>query len=249
MFATYNLINRNILPWLCWLGCIYSVVTLFSIHSSASHSSTESHVQNVAGNPTDVWYQPSAINTRYPTLISSTHWDFDYSAIEALLTQIHSRESFNNNQPNSTMTLAASDAELFSKAIQSLPKNLSAASLQRIQFLITKGFPDDIGHPLAKVTIAFYQLQSTTDTHTEHKPADLPKHEYTQLADKMLAFKNKADRQDHFLGKDVAHQLFGKQRAIAYYLLQRRAIKEDTQLSSEQKIKQLKSLKDTLAND
>lgn len=193
------------------------------------------------GNPTDAWHQPSVINTRYPALISSTQWNFDYSGIETLLAQIHSRSRFNHNQKNNTIGFTTTDAERFSKAIQSLPDNLSAASLQRIQFLITKGFPDDIGHQLAKVTIGFYQLQSTTDTRAEHKP--------TQLADKVLAFKNKVDRQDHFLGKDVAHQLFGKQRSISYYLLQRRAIKEDTQLSSEQKRKRLQSLKNTLAND
>ena len=193
------------------------------------------------GNPADAWHQPSVINTRYPTLISSTQWNFDYSGIETLLAQIHSRARFNHNQKKNTIEFTTTDAERFSKAIQSLPDNLSAASLQRIQFLITKGFPDDIGHQLAKVTIGFYQLQSTTDTRTEHKP--------TQLADKVLAFKNKVDRQDHFLGKEVAHQLFGKQRSISYYLLQRRAIKEDTQLSSEQKRKRLQSLKNTLAND
>ena len=198
------------------------------------------------GDPTNVWYQPSIIDSRYPTLISPNNWDFDYSTIEALLVQIHSRKRFNNNQPNNsqpnnTMTFTADDAELFSKAIQSLPKNLSAVSLQRIQFLIAKEFPDDIENQLAKLTVGFYQLQSATDTRAEHKP--------TQLADKMLTFKNKVDRQDHFLGKDTAHQLFGKQRAISYYLLQRRAIKENTQLSSEQKTKKLQSLKNTLAND
>ncbi len=241
MFVTYNLINRNILSWLCWLGCLYSAVTLFSIHSSARLASTESNAQNIMGNPTNVWYQPSIINSRYPTLISPNNWDFDYSTIEALLDQIHSRKRFNNSQPNNTMTFTADDAELFSKAIQSLPKNLSAVSLQRIQFLIAKEFPDDIENQLAKLTVGFYQLQSATDTRAEHKP--------TQLADKMLTFKNKVDRQDHFLGKDTAHQLFGKQRAISYYLLQRRAIKENTQLSSEQKTKKLQSLKNTLAND
>jgi hypothetical protein len=198
------------------------------------------------GNPTNVWYQPSIINSRYPTLISPNNWNFDYSAIEALLLQIHSRKRFNNNQPNNsqpnnTMTFTADDAELFSKAIQSLPKNLSAVSLQRIQFLIAKEFPDDIENQLAKLTVGFYQLQSATDTRAEHEP--------TQLADKMLTFKNKVDSQNHFLGKDTAHQLFGKQRAISYYLLQRRAIKENTQLSSEQKTKKLQSLKNTLAND
>ncbi len=74
-------------------------------------------------------------------------------------------------------------------------------------------------------------------------------HEHTQLSNKIFTFKNKTDRQNHFLGKDIAHQLFGKQRAISYYLLQRRAIKENTQLSSEQKTKKLQSLKNTLAND
>jgi len=206
------------------------------------------------GNPTNVWYQPSIINSRYPTLISPNNWGFDYSAIEALLLQIHSRKRFNNNQPNNsqpnnTITFTADDAELFSKAIQSLPKNLSAVSLQRIQFLIAKEFPRDIGNQLAKLTVGFYQLQSATDTHTVHKPTDLPRHEHTQLANKILTFKNKTDRQNHFLGKDIAHQLFGKQRAISYYLLQRRAIKENTQLSSEQKTKKLQSLKNTLAND
>ena len=223
------MINPNRISWLCLIAFAYTIVTLWSIHGDLSSRFTREQSDN--------WQQPIATNTLFPSAISAQQWHFDYESTENILANVKlsdTRELLFNPGLVSILT----------KVTDSLPQDMSEQGLQRIGFLISKSF-SHLPHEAKKLTdvvINFYYLQ-----HASNKVQPVEKN--TQSARNQLKkFLEKEIRQNYYLGKDVATQLFGKQRTITRYLLERKVIKENPELNTHQKKQQLDALSNPMFN-
>lgn len=193
---------------------MYTSVTLWSIHGDLL---------------------PTQANPLFPNPSSPQQWHFDYETAERILTEVKFSK-------NGELLINPELAEILSKAVNSLPKEMNNEALQRIDFLIAMSFPN---HPqaaktLAKLLINYYHLQYAT---TSASSTDSNSH---STDNKLTAFLKKESLENHYLGEDNAAQLFGKQRSITRYLLERKAIKENTDLNPLQKNQQLNMLKNPL---
>jgi hypothetical protein len=221
MYAIYNLIIHNRVLWLCWAVLIYAVFTLWSIHTDLQPALTHNNQRN--------WQQPIATDTKFPFPISAQQWHFDFEVTQSILGKVklsHSNKLLLNQELVAVLTLA----------VDSLPKEMSGKALQQAAFLIAKGLTGAAGEKLSVVFINYYQLQQATNKVKESRVN-------FDLTDNYSIFKATTERQNYYLGHEVAHQLFGKKRIITGYLYKRKAIKENSNLSHKQKKKQLHTLK------
>jgi hypothetical protein len=90
-------------------------------------------------------------------------------------------------------------------------------ALKRLAFLVSKGAPAThtaAGTNLATLLLNYYHLRYAEIK--QLKTTD-------KLATFQARFLNKVELQNHYLGKEIATQFFGKQRSTTRYLLERRA--------------------------
>jgi hypothetical protein len=230
------LINPNRVAWLCLIACIYTTVTLWSIHGDLTSGLT--HEQ------TDDWQQPVAANTLFPNIISAQQWHFDYESIENILTNV---ELSNTGE----LLINPGLVNILTKVTNSLPPDMSEHALQRIGLLISKSF-SHLPHTEKKLTdvlINFYHLQYAENTDHSVENKDHSAENNTQSTrGKLKALLAEEARQNYYLGKNVASQLFGKQQGITRYLLERKVIKENSALSTQQKKRQLNALSYSMLN-
>lgn len=204
------MISHKRISWLCLLASTYAAVTLWSIHADFS--------PELSIDQKDGWHQPIAANDLFQEPISIQQWHFDYEVTEKILTQV---TLASNGEP-----LLNSDlAKTLTKAVNSLPENLDDTELKRIAFLVSKNFPDLNPTP-EKNNITEAQLSTLLVNYYHLKSAE---RNLDKLIDKQFTFQDRflatVARQNHYLSTDVATQLFGKQRSITRYLLERRAIR------------------------
>lgn len=223
MYVTYDLISPNRISWLCLLAFGYSSVTLWSIHGDLPAA--------LASSAKAEWQQPVSVNTLFPSPISRQQWHFDYAVIEQILGSVKLNSS-------GELLLNTELAKHLATATVSLPHNMNDKALQRIAFLISKSFPHipEEGNTLATLLINYYHLQSATEKDQTLVKSPL------NIAEKFSAFLQENARQNHYLGEEVAIQLFGENRDIKRYLLERKVIKENVDLSPYQKIQQLNAV-------
>ena len=221
------MINRNRVTWLFLLAFVYTTITLWSIHGDLSTT--------LANGASANWRQPILANALYPDPISMQQWHFDYAAIEHILAKVKFSK-------NSKLLLNPKLAENLAEAVASLPQNMNDRALQRMAFLVSMSLPylPKEAEKLATLLISYYHLQYAT-----HKAHSIEK-DLLKTTDKLQAFLQKEALQNHYLGESVATQLFGKQRTITRYLLERKAIKENLNLTSQQKQHLLHALKNPL---
>jgi hypothetical protein len=223
------LINPNRVAWLCLIACAYTTVTLWSIHGDLPSRLT--HEQ------TDDWQQPVAANTLFPNVISAQQWHFDYESIENILATV--KFSYTGK-----LLINPELVSILTKVIDSLPQDMSEQALQRIGFLISKSFSHrpNIAKKLTNVLINFHHLHyAQNKIHTAANSTQ-------NTQEKLTAFLGKEARRNQYLGKEVASQLFGKQQDITRYLLERKIIKENTALNTQQKKQQLGALSNPILN-
>lgn len=192
------------------MASTYAAVTLWSIHADFS--------PELSIDQKDGWHQPIAANDLFQEPISIQQWHFDYEVTEKILTQV---TLASNGEP-----LLNSDlAKTLTKAVNSLPENLDDTELKRIAFLVSKNFPDLNPTP-EKNNITEAQLSTLLVNYYHLKSAE---RNLDKLIDKQFTFQDRflatVARQNHYLSTYVATQLFGKQRSITRYLLERRAIR------------------------
>lgn len=178
---------------------------------------------------------PPLANTLFPNPNAPQQWHFDYEAAELILAKV----TFTDK---GELLLNPELAKILSKAIDSLPKQLNDEALQRINFLLAMSFPKRTraAEELGRLLINYYHLQYavTQASSTDHKSSN--------TRDKLAAFLETVARENHYLGEDNATLLFGEQRSITRYLLERKIIKENATLNQQQKIQQLNRLKKPL---
>ena len=171
-------------------------------------------------------------NSLFPNPISPQQWHFNYEAAELILAKIKFTDK-------GELLVNPELAKILSKAVDSLPKQMNDEALLRIDFLVSMSFPHrpQAAKKLAKLLINYYHLQYavTQASSTENKSAN--------TRDKLAIFLETEALENHYLGEDNATQLFGEQRSITRYLLERKSIKENTQLNQQQQKQQLNRLK------
>jgi len=195
---------------------------------------TELHKTLPSDNKTN-WHQPSAANALFSNPISADQWHFDYEVTE----KIFSKATLNGSGEllvNSTL------ADVLKEAVDSLPQNMNGKALNRVSFLVSKGLPGVPGKKLASVFVNYYYLQQASALAASSEKSG------SELSVRRSAFQAMIERQDYYLGADVAVQLFGRQRGITRYLYQRREIKENASLNHRQKQKLLNTLQNNRKN-
>ena len=172
------------------------------------------------------------VNSLFPNPISPQQWHFNYEAAELILAKIKFTDK-------GELLVNPELAKILSKAVDSLPKHMNDEALQRIDFLVAMSFPHrpQAAKKIAKLLINYYHLQYavTQASSTENKS--------TNARDKLAIVLETEALENHYLGEDNATQLFGEQRSITRYLLERKSIKENSQLNQQQKTQQLNRLK------
>ncbi len=220
------MIIHNRVAWLCWPAFIYAAVTLWGIHTDLQP--TLSHVGIGGVDGMGDWQQPITTQALFPNPITAQQWHFDFESTERILRKVplsDSEELLFNTQLLTVLK----------RAVDTMPKNMNDQALQRAALLVSKGLPSVRGKQLADVFKNYYQLQQAYSNGVESI-------DDVKLTDKYSIFKALIKRQDHYLGGDVANQLFGKQRAITAYLYDRKAINQNSSLNRQQKQKKLHAL-------
>jgi hypothetical protein len=192
------------------LASTYVAVTLWSIHAN--------FLPELSIDQKDGWQQPIAANDLFQEPISIQQWHFDYEATEKILTQV-------TLASNGELLLNSDLAKILTKAVNSLPENLDDTELKHAAFLVSKNFPDL--NPISrKNNVPEAQLSTLLVNYYHLKSAEK---NLDELIEKKFTFQDRfiatVTRQNHYLSTDVATQLFGKQRSITHYLLERRAIR------------------------
>jgi hypothetical protein len=179
------------------------------------------------------WQQPSLISNRFPELISTNQWQFDYEAVEKLLLKIKKSKT-------GELILDPNMAKILEEAVSKLPLDMKKEALQRVEFLVTKSLAGTAGQKLATVLTHYYHYQQAENIANSPSKIDI-KHDRHE---KELNFQQTVLRQERYLGKAVTHHFFGRQNAITHYLYARLRINETTSLSTAQKQQQLNALQD-----
>jgi len=211
------------------LASAMTLYTLWSLHAES---------QDFLLSPRKLeWQQPSAISGRFPKLISTNYWQFDYEASAQILLKIKQSKT-------GELILNANTAKVLEQAVSELPLDMKKNELQRVEFLVIKGFPGKAGQQLSTIFTDFYRfhqasnIASALSISTQNKP------------NKELNFQQTILRQEHYLGKVITQKLFGRQNALTHYLYARRGINESSNLNQAQKQQLLTTLQDQFkAND
>jgi hypothetical protein len=194
------------------LAFAYAIATLWIIHTELASTLSNGLSIHVSDNINDEWHQPVEADVLFPDRISAHQWQFDYEVTESILASVKLKS-------NGELQLDSELAELLTKAVNSMPDNLNDKALKRIAYLVYKGLPDlrfepketnNPGKTLSSILINYYRLKYAERSQLK-------------LTDKLANFKSQVELQNHYLGTDIATQLFGKKRSITRYLLDRRA--------------------------
>jgi len=204
-----------------------SLATLRSLHA-------ESQVF-LLGHHQFEWQQPASISDRFPELISTKHWQFDYETTEQLLLKI---------KPSKTgeLILNRNAAKVLEQAVSELPLDMKQDDLQRLALLVAKGLPGKAGRQLASVLTNYYQFYQASNIVSSS--ANTPPNTVRNTHNEERSFQQTVLRQEYYLGKTVTQQLFGRQNALTHYLYARRHINENSSLNPDQKQRQLATLQD-----
>lgn len=154
-----------------------------------------------------------SIHADLPQPVAATsvqQWHFNYAETEQILVKVKLNS-------RGELLLNSGLAKILTKAIESLPINMDDKALKRLAFLVSKGAPAThtaAGTNLATLLLNYYHLRYAEIK--QLKTTD-------KLATFQARFLNKVELQNHYLGKEIATQFFGKQRSTTRYLLERRA--------------------------
>lgn len=127
-------------------------------------------------------------------------------------------------------------------AFDTLPPDLGADDVAALQAMIRRGLPGKAGEQTAKIVGDYYGYRQALATFNAHQPTpttpDAERERLEQLAEL---------RQQH-LGPVVATQFFAQDEAYERYIIERRRVESNLNLSAEEKAAQHAALKQNLLN-
>ncbi|TVP57221.1 MAG: hypothetical protein EA349_06985, partial [Halomonadaceae bacterium] len=115
------------------------------------------------------------------------------------------------------------------RAANTLPQPLATHDLKRVVLLSRLGFPPQEGEQVAETltgTLLYLQAKRAAETETSGDAS---------LASAESRFATAVALQDQFFGKNQAHKLFSHRRQLEGYLLERRQIQTNPELSEQQR--------------
>lgn len=176
------------------------------------------------------WVQPDEVTRRNPVPISNHEWAFDYQPVEALVQTLVIGSDSDLELDNHT-------AEVLDRIASALPENLTQADIERIGFLSRQGLPgsdvsnvvSDVADDLANTLTGFLRYQQAA------RAQERIAHNGSGLTTAQLRFERSVALQNQYLGKAEARQLFGQQRRLQQYLIERQAIQANVDLSAAQR--------------
>jgi len=180
------------------------------------------------------WRQPSALNQRFPLLISNTSWHFNFVDIESILWQ-SKVDSYGE------LIIDAETLSLLEQASDRLPENVSEAELQRLGFLIEKSMPTKRAHRLSSLLRSYQAYQQDYTSSVALISIAETEQRLALLQAEQLYLEQ---RQEDYFGSDVANTLFSKKNITTSYLNQRRIVSMMSDISIPQKSVMLKELSD-----
>ena len=176
------------------------------------------------------WVQPDEVTRRNPVPISNHEWAFDYQPVEALVQTLVIGS-------DSDLELNNHTAEVLDRIASALPENLTQADIERIGFLSRQVLPgsdvsnvvSDVADDLANTLTGFLRYQQAA------RAQERIAHNGSGLTTAQLRFERSVALQNQYLGKAEARQLFGQQRRLQQYLIERQAIQANVDLSAAQR--------------
>jgi hypothetical protein len=208
------------------LALAFTLTILWRLHTETANLSPK-RSEKKADQPQ--WRQPASLTTRFPELISTNTWQFDYQATEQILLRI-------KKHPNGALVLNANTAKILRKAIAALPLRMDKKAISRVALLVSKSLPGYPGQQLASIlTNYYYFLQASNKAHSANNSIK-------GKTNKEQLFRQTVLRQERYLGKDITHQLFGQQNRLTRYLYARQQVNENGTFSPAIKQQRLKTL-------
>jgi len=156
------------------------------------------------------------------TLISNHEWAFDYPPVEGLI------QTLVIGSDNS-LVLNSHTAEVLDSIASALPETLTNADIERIGFLAQQGFSAPAASSVATTLTGFLRYRQA-ERHSQRNTND-----NNELVPAEARFELSVALQNQYLGTAQAEQLFGQQRRLKQYLLERRAIQANSELSATQR--------------
>lgn len=186
--------------------------------------------KRASGGSDQDWVQPDEVARRNPVKISNHQWAFDYQPVEALLQTLVIGSDSDLELDNHT-------AEVLDRIASALPENLTQADIERIGFLSRQVLPgsdvsnvvSDVADDLANTLTGFLRYQQAA------RAQERIAHNGSGLTTAQLRFERSVALQNQYLGKAEARQLFGQQRRLQQYLIERQAIQANVDLSAAQR--------------
>lgn len=171
------------------------------------------------------WQQPPSLSKRFPELISTRHWQFEFTPVEQGLRSIKRDNA-------GKLILNASTTKVLKSIVSTMPKNMEKEALERVALLINKSFPNTFNQSLAALFVNFYKYQQASHFALTKSSTKRPEQQ----------FREDMTRQKNYLTEEIAEQLFGRQNTVNNYLYARKLINESDHLTLEQKQQQLSGL-------
>lgn len=231
---------RSFARWYPWwaskadIGLLLLVLTAFVVALWSLYPRGDIRQRNLeafASGGAD-WLQPRSVSDAYPLPISPQQWSFDF---EGILTQLQTLTV----DESGDLHLDSRAATVLEQASLQLGAQAPEASLERASLLIRKSFPEESGDQLAHLFERYVQFEGAK---AQLAAAVSEQHGRGSTRAAAVLLEGSIDLQrDHF-GEDAADALYGRQNALADYLLRRRQIREDASLSESDKRTQLAEL-------
>jgi hypothetical protein len=168
------------------------------------------------------WVQPDEVARRNPVPISNHGWAFDYQPVEALVQTLVIGS-------DSDLELNNHTAEVLDRIASALPENLTQADIERIGFLSRQGLPGAVTSDVANMLTGFLRYRQAA------RAQERIAHNGSGLVTAQGRFERSVALQNQYLGKAEARQLFGQQRRLQQYLIERQAIQANVDLSAVQR--------------
>lgn len=172
------------------------------------------------------WVQPTAVSREHPQLISPQQWHFEFQEAETILGRL-------DHDSGQGLILNRHTTDILRRAAATLPDTMSQEAIERAGFLAGHGFPSArVGDQAARLFTAMIRYQQALRQE--------PKSNRSESA--RARFENTVALQNHYFGGDAAQQLFAHQRRLRQYLIARRQLQDDPDLSEDQREQALKAL-------
>jgi hypothetical protein len=172
------------------------------------------------------WSQPAEVTRQDPVPISSHQWAFDYQPIAGQVSALATGSPGDLALNNQTL-------ERLERIASALPQTLSETAIERIGFLSQQGVPAPIADDLADTLKGFLRYRQAIRESTLASDSGNP------AVAARTRFERSVVLQNRYLGDARAEQLFGQQRRLQRYLIERQAIHANPDLSAAQRQKAL----------